>query len=189
MIEPAMPENRENSTIQCLSSQSLVDEHLGAVYRYAYRLTGTVQDAEDLTQQVFLLAQQRLEQLREADRARGWLFAILRNQFLKTVERTVPVAAASVGLNLDTVVAASDDDGAAIDSQALQAAINQLPAEYRLALVMFYFEEYSYRQIAEKLELPIGTVMSRLARAKRQLRASLWEADEKPARPKPVSAH
>ena len=63
-----MPENRENSTVQCLSIQSLVDEHLEAVYRYAYRLTGTVQDAEDLTQQVFLLAQQRLEQLREADR-------------------------------------------------------------------------------------------------------------------------
>ena len=93
MIEPALPENRENPTKQCLSIQSLVDEHLGAVYRYAYRLTGTVQDAEDLTQQVFLLAQQRLEYQREADQRAGWLFAILRNLFLKMVERAVPVAA------------------------------------------------------------------------------------------------
>ncbi len=182
-----MPENRENSSIQCLSIQSLVDEHLGAVYRYAYRLTGTVQDAEDLTQQVFLLAQQRLEQLREADRARGWLFTILRNSFLKMVERAAPIAATNVGLNLDNVAVVSDEV-AVIDSHELQAAINELPFEFRVALVMFYFEDCSYREIAEKLELPIGTVMSRLARAKRQLRASLCETEEKPARAKPVSA-
>ena len=181
-----MPENRENTAKQCLSIQSLVDEHLGAVYRYAYRLTGAVQDAEDLTQQVFLLAQQRLEQLREAGRARGWLFAILRNAFLKSVERTAPVPVTNVGLNLDNVVAVSEEVPA-IDSHELQAAINELPAEFRVALVMFYFEECSYREIAEKLQLPIGTVMSRLARAKRQLRASLWEKD-KPARAKPISA-
>ena len=70
--------------------QSLIDDHLDAVYRYAYRLTGAVHDAEDLTQQVFLLAQERLDQLREADRARGWLFTILRNHFLKMVQRAQP---------------------------------------------------------------------------------------------------
>jgi RNA polymerase sigma-70 factor (ECF subfamily) len=185
MIEHATAQNRDSN--QCLSVQCLVEEHLAAVYRYAYRLTGTVQDAEDLTQQVFLLAQQRLEQLREAERARGWLFAILRNAFLRMAERTAPVAATNVGLNLDTLVAASYD-GSPIDSQELQAAIDKLPIEFRLVVVMFYLEDCSYREIAEKLELPIGTVMSRLARAKRQLRASLWEPEEKPARAKPVSA-
>src|SRR5579862_4776996 len=99
-----MPEDCDKSSIK-----SLVDEHLSAVYRYAYRLTGTVQDAEDLTQQVFLLAQQRLGQLREAERARGWLFAILRNSFLKLTQRTQPVPAASLGLNLDTFAAASEE--------------------------------------------------------------------------------
>ena len=73
-----MASDRNNSNIQ-----RLIDDHLDAVYRYAYRLTGSVHDAEDLTQQVFLLAQERLDQLREADRARGWLFTILRNSFLK----------------------------------------------------------------------------------------------------------
>jgi RNA polymerase sigma-70 factor (ECF subfamily) len=180
-----MAQDRDNSSIQ-----RLVDEHLDAVYRYAYRLTGTVQDAEDLTQQVFLLAQQRLEQLREAQRARGWLFAILRNAFLKMVERTSPVTATSVGLNLETVAAASEE--APVDSRALQAAIDELPAEFRLVVVMFYFEEASYREIAEKLQLPIGTVMSRLARAKRHLRSKLWEADgeatETKVATKPASA-
>jgi RNA polymerase sigma-70 factor, ECF subfamily len=169
------------------SIERLVDEHLPAVYRYAYRLTGTVQDAEDLTQQVFLLAQQRLEQLREAERARGWLFAILRNAFLKMAQQNQPIAAANLGLNLDTFAAASENDGA-VDCRALQAAIDDLPPEFRLAVVMFYFEDCSYREIAEKLGLPIGTVMSRLARAKRHLRAKLWEADGEPAEGKPVSA-
>ena len=95
-----MASDRNNTNIQ-----RLIDDHLDAVYRYAYRLTGAVQDAEDLTQQVFLLAQQRLDQLREADRARGWLFTILRNSFLKTVQRTQPVSATSVGLNLEAVPA------------------------------------------------------------------------------------
>ncbi len=169
-----MAQDRDKSSIQ-----SLVDEHLAAVYRYAYRLTGKVQDAEDLTQQVFLLAQQRLDQLRQAERARGWLFAILRNAFLKTAQRTQPVPAASLGLNLDNFPAA-DENGAAVDGQKLQAAIDELPAEFRLVVLMFYFEDCSYREIAEKLELPIGTVMSRLARAKRHLRAKLWEADGRP---------
>ena len=95
---------------------------------------------------------------------------------------------ANVGLNLDNVAEVGDEEVAAIDSHELQAAISELPVEFRVALVMFYFEECSYREIAEKLELPIGTVMSRLARAKRQLRTSLWETNEKPARAKPVSA-
>ena len=95
-----MASDRNNSNIQ-----RLIDDHLDAVYRYAYRLTGAVHDAEDLTQQVFLLAQERLDQLREADRARGWLFTILRNSFLKMVQRTQPVPATNVGMNLELVPA------------------------------------------------------------------------------------
>jgi RNA polymerase sigma-70 factor (ECF subfamily) len=117
-----------------------------------------------------------LDQLREVDRARGWLFTILRNSFLKTVERTQPVSATSLGLNLEAVPA-EPENGQALDSAELQAAVDELPAEFRLVLAMFYFEEFSYREIAEKLDLPIGTVMSRLARAKGHLRAKLLETE------------
>ena len=175
-----MASDRNNSNIQ-----RLIDDHLDAVYRYAYRLTGTVHDAEDLTQQVFLLAQQRLDQLREADRARGWLFTILRNSFLKMVQRTQPVPATSVGLNLEAVPA-EGENGQAVDSAELQAAIDELPAEFRVVVAMFYFEECSYREIAEKLDLPMGTVMSRLARAKGHLRSKLFETE--PVRAKPTPA-
>jgi len=175
-----MANDRHNTNVQ-----PLIDDHLDAVYRYAYRLTGTVHDAEDLTQQVFLLAQQRLHQLREVDRARGWLFTILRNAFLKMVQQTQPVPATDVGLNLETLPADSKN-GQAVDGAELQAAINELPAEFRLVVAMFYFEECSYREIAEKLDLPMGTVMSRLARAKRHLRSRLFETEPVRARPTPV---
>jgi RNA polymerase sigma-70 factor (ECF subfamily) len=62
-----------------------------------------------------------------------------------------------------------------VDKEALQAAINGLPDEFKLVVVMFYFEQRSYKEIAEQLRIPIGTVMSRLTRAKSRLRACLLE--------------
>jgi len=155
----------------------LVAEHHPAVYRYAYRLSGSVHDAEDLTQHVFLIAQQKLGQLRRVESAQGWLFAILRNCFLKACQRQRPVPAANLQLDVETVAAEIPRDGE-IDRERLQEAIDQLPAPFRVVLVMFYFEECSYRQIAEGLDLPIGTVMSRLARAKRHLRSRLFEPQQ-----------
>src|SRR2546430_12870616 len=64
------------------SVQKLVDEHYAALYRYAYRLSGSAADAEDLTQEAFCKAQSNLSQLRDAERAKPWLFSILRNAYL-----------------------------------------------------------------------------------------------------------
>ena len=150
----------------------LVAEYHQTVYRYAYRLTGSVADAEDLTQQVFMTAQAKLGQLRDQASARSWLFAILRNRYLKTTRKRKPLPAASMRLSLDEIPA-EIPSSEAIDREALQQALNQLPAPYRVVLGMFYYEDCTYREIAEKLGLPIGTVMSRLARAKSHLRAAL----------------
>ncbi len=75
-----------------------------------------------------------------------------------------------------------------IDRDGLQAALNRLPEVFRLAVVMFYFEERSYREIAEELDLPIGTVMSRLARAKAQLRSMLCEPEKNVPERRPNAA-
>jgi len=158
----------------------LVDEHHEVLYRYAFRLTGSVPDAEDLAQQTFLLAQQKLDQLRQAENARGWLFAILRNCYLKGFRKRMPIAAASVDLDVDTIPAAVIDgslDGP-IDAEKLQLALNELSAEFRLVVMMFYFEERSYREMAEILDVPLGTIMSRLSRAKACLRRQLFEPAE-----------
>jgi RNA polymerase sigma-70 factor (ECF subfamily) len=152
----------------------LVAEHHAALYGYAYRLTGSVQDAEDLTQQAFLAAQISLGQLREAENARGWLYAIARNAWLKSRRKRVPLSAADLDLPLDQV---PDDlpEEPLVDAERLQAALDELPDEFRLVLVMFYYEGCSYRQLAEQLDMPIGTVMSRLSRAKSHLRGRLFE--------------
>jgi RNA polymerase sigma-70 factor, ECF subfamily len=147
----------------------LVTEHHRAVYQYAFRLTGSVQDAEDLTQQAFLIAQRKIGQLRKVDAAASWLFAILRNCFFKDKQRRRPAAAADLALDIDLIP--GDAPPADVDRDQLQAALDRLPEGYRLAVVMFYFEECSYREIADELNVPIGTVMSRLARAKEQLRS------------------
>ena len=147
----------------------VIRDHHASVYRYAYRLTGSQADAEDLTQQTFLTVHQRLDQLREPDKIVAWLFAIVRSLFLKERRKKSPIDAASLELDVHAVPAAVEAE-TPIDRQALQQAINELPDEYKLVLMLFYFEDCSYKEIAEKLEIKIGTVMSRLARAKERLR-------------------
>jgi RNA polymerase sigma-70 factor (ECF subfamily) len=151
----------------------LVADHHEVLYRYAYRLTGSVPDAEDLTQQTFLVAQARLDQLRNTRSARGWLFAILRNAWIKDHRKRQPVLAASLELNMDNIPEEITPD--LIDRERLQNALDELPDEFKAVVLLFYFEGCSYREIAEKLDLPAGTVMSRLSRAKSHLRVKLFE--------------
>jgi RNA polymerase sigma-70 factor (ECF subfamily) len=149
----------------------LVRDHHAVVYRYAYRLSGSVPDAEDLTQQVFLIAHEKIAQLRSERKVRSWLFAILRNCFRRSRIRRVPMPAGDLQIDLANIPEDTVDDE--IDEARLQVAIDGIPAEMRLVLIMFYFETCSYREIAEKLVIPIGTVMSRLSRAKAHLRRQL----------------
>jgi RNA polymerase sigma-70 factor (ECF subfamily) len=160
------------STSKVPSIAQLVEAYHQAVYRYAYRLAGSVADAEDLTQQTFLIAQQKLDQIREPEKADRWLLAIARSRFLKNCRRHHPVPAANVDLDMDCVAVEPLPDDQ-IDGELLQLALADLPDQYRVILVMYYFEELSYRDIAGELEVPLGTVMSRLARAKSRLRTLL----------------
>lgn len=157
----------------------LVSEHHAAVYRYAFRLSGMVCDAEDLTQQTFLAAHQNLTQLRDPAHARAWLFTILRHAYCKLASRRAPLLATPFDIDLDVVPEELPEEPV-VDSQRLQEAIDELPDEFKLVVMLFYFEECSYREIAERLSVPSGTVMSRLARAKARLRDKLFEPEEVP---------
>lgn len=153
----------------------LLHAHYAFVYRLAYRLSGSAADAEDLTQQTYLQAQTHLSQLRESSRSRPWLASIVRNLFLRGRRRT----GKSVAWNPDWEPASEVAPPEKIDSQTLQEAVDELPEEFRVPLVLFYFRELSYKDIAAELEIPLGTVMSRLARAKAHLRERLsTESDD-----------
>lgn len=164
----------------------LVADHHAALYRYAYRLSGSQADAEDLVQQTFVTAQMHLDQVRSCDRVRSWLYAVLRNAFLKSRRRLAPVPAADLKVALDNIPEELPEQPL-VDAEELQAALDSLPEEFRVVVLMFYFEQSSYKEIAEELGLPIGTVMSRLSRAKSQLRLKLFstgtetETDPRPA--------
>jgi RNA polymerase sigma-70 factor (ECF subfamily) len=156
----------------------LVAEFAAPLYRYAYRLTGSAADAEDLTQQTFLIAQERIGQVREADKVGRWLYAVLRNTFLKSRRRSGPVALRTLAIDIDQLPA--EEEGIEVDQELVRQCLADLPEEFRIVLLLFYFEDLSYKEIAAELDCPLGTVMSRLSRAKQHLRAGLL-AREVPA--------
>ncbi len=163
-----------------LDIAALVALHQGSMYRYAFRLTGSAVDAEDLVQETFLIAQQKLAQLRNSEAALGWLFAILRNCFIRSKQYSHPIPAGSIDLNIDNLPDESSQKEE-IDGERLQKALDRIAPKHRVMLSMFYFEDISYREIAQQLDLPIGTVMSRLARAKSRLRTELFKSDKENA--------
>jgi RNA polymerase sigma-70 factor, ECF subfamily len=173
-----MGDTSAKDSVEPPNIERLVALHHAELYRYAYRLAGSPVDAEDLTQQTFLAAHANLEQLRNAEAGRGWLFSILRNCFLKTQRKRTPLPAASLDLDVNCL----PDFRAAepsIDREQLQSAIDELPDEFKLVVLMFYFEGRSYREIAAALDLPVGTVMSRLSRGKGHLRRRLVEDESR----------
>ena len=118
------------------------------------------------------------------------MLTILRNRFFKDIRRPRPLPATTVGLEFDALPreAVENDE---VDRDRLQEALAAIPPDFRIVLLMFYFEDCSYREIARQLELPMGTVMSRLARAKGYLRARLfspWTARRREAAATPSVA-
>jgi len=152
----------------------LVEQHYALLYRFAYRLSGSAADAEDLTQQTFLIAQRKLEQLRDPNHAKAWLCTILRNVFRKGLRDESPPGRV-VSLELLAETAEEMPIHSTWDSEDLQSLLNELPEEFRTPLILYYFDEFSYKEIAEQMGVPLGTVMSRLARGKTHLRRLLLQ--------------
>jgi RNA polymerase sigma-70 factor (ECF subfamily) len=155
--------------------EELVAGHYSSLYRYAYRLSGKAQEAEDLAQEAFCQAQLKWSQLRDVQRARAWLFTILRNAYLHKVrdrkmENALPLE------EVAEIAERAPDPWPEIDPEHLQKALDELPEVFRTPIILFYFEDFSYRDIADQMNVPIGTVMSRLARAKTFLKNRLGEA-------------
>ena len=163
-----------------MDAEALLEQHYDAVYRYAYRLTGNATAAEDVTQEVFVRAIKSMQQLREREAALGWLWVITRNEFARWCRKSGSQAPLAGGVSADGdssgAVRCSDQpsqQGQYEQQDWVQRSLMELPVDYRLVVSMFYFEQLSYAEIASELEIPIGTVMSRLSRAKKQLKDAL----------------
>lgn len=170
---------------------SFLDEaipHMDAVYRFALRLTGTQDGAEDLVQDTFFRAYRAWDQYTPGTRCKSWLFTICRNVFLRQRERqqrhdeiiqeTAQEDAVSLSREAPVFAASKDSDPEgdffkSIVDEEILAAIDELPHEYRIAVVLSDLEDLSYNEIAEVMEIPVGTVKSRLFRGRRQLQKRL----------------
>jgi RNA polymerase sigma-70 factor (ECF subfamily) len=156
--------------------QELVDLYHGALYRFALGLSGSEHSAADLTQETYFLWATKGHQLRDVTRVRAWLFTTLHREFLaqNRRERRFPQEDLdSAEGSLPVVEPAMVD---AMDCAVVMESLNRVELNYRAPLLLFYLEDMAYRDIAVALELPIGTVMSRISRGKAQLRVLLRDA-------------
>lgn len=152
----------------------LVDAYYAALYRFALSLARNPADACDLTQQTFYVWATKGGALRETSKAKAWLFTTLYREFLRGRRRGSKMSALEELPPGDNEPAAAETDLALkLDAQEVVAALQEVDEVFRAPLTLFYLEDLPYQEIADMLEVPIGTVMSRLSRGKAQLRAAL----------------
>lgn len=141
-----------------------------SMYRVARRLSGNSGEAEDLVQESFAQAWQKIDSLRDSSRMRSWLFAILRNQYLKSVRKKKPVASSDVEQIADHRTATPSEEGS---SDIVQAALEQLDEDQRMPILLVSMEELSAEEASDILGIPRGTVLSRMHRGRQRLKEIL----------------
>jgi RNA polymerase sigma-70 factor (ECF subfamily) len=164
------------SGVAKLDFEKLVEDYYMPLYRFALSLSRQEAEAADLTQQTFFLWAAKGHQLRDLSKVKTWLFTSLYREFLgrkRHQDRFVESEDAPEAIAAQTVAPTVVDQ---LDSEIVQRALLGLEEIYRAPLSLFYLQSLSYKEIAETLSVPIGTVMSRISRAKEHLRKAL--ADE-----------
>ncbi len=160
--------------------------HLDALFASALRLTKNQRDAEDLVQDTFLRAYRFFDKFERGTNIKAWLFKILTNTFINRYRRKVKERAVTEGSEREAVTERllakdsqehqSNPEEAVFErllSDDVLRAIDGLPDDFRMVVVLADLQEFSYKEIAEIMECPVGTVMSRLYRGRRLLQKNL----------------
>lgn len=163
-------------TVETNTFQILVDRYYAALYRFALSLSGKPEAAADLVQQTFFLWAEKGHQLRESSKAKSWLFTTLYREYLATYRRNVKFPQVEIDSLEEDIPIISTDAIKETDVHIVIATLAALDEVFRAPLTLFYIDELSYKDIADLLDVPIGTVMSRLSRGKAQLRKLLFES-------------
>jgi RNA polymerase sigma-70 factor (ECF subfamily) len=153
-----------------LNFEEIVSTFYQPLYRFAYSLAKNEHEAGDLAQQTFFIYAEKGDSLRDQSKVKSWLFTTLYREFLRRRRKDArmdsyePEMLESAGGSVDPHIRRSMDGNLAVE------ALEEVDAVYREALTLFYLKDLSYKEIAEILDVPIGTIMSRLSRGKTQLR-------------------
>jgi RNA polymerase sigma-70 factor (ECF subfamily) len=151
----------------------LVEQHHDSLYRFAFSLTGSESDACDLVQQTFYIWARKGNQVRETAKIKSWLFTTLHREFLQMRRRSQRFPHVEYEAVETELPALAPHDLARLDGERVIRMMQQLDDPFRAALALFYLEDQSYEEIAGTLDLPVGTVKSRLSRGVAQLRRLL----------------
>ncbi|MDJ0621384.1 MAG: sigma-70 family RNA polymerase sigma factor [Desulfocapsaceae bacterium] len=156
--------------------KELTYPHLEFLYNVALKYSGKPYDAEDLVQETMYTAFRKFSQLREESKCRSWLFMILRSHFLKEKRQASkrPILDDGDGY-LKNVNSGSPNElvekyESKMSKEEVQRVLRLIPEKFQSPLILYYMEDMTYQEISEYLDIPIGTVMSRLARGKKYMK-------------------
>jgi RNA polymerase sigma-70 factor (ECF subfamily) len=152
-----------------LDFENLVALYYHDLYRFALSMTRSEADALDLTQQTFYIWAKKGHQLRDAANVKSWLFTTLHREFLQMLRRQSCFADEDWTEVAEQSRPVSPDMVNRIDARTMLRFLTQIDERFRAPVVLFFLDELSYKQIATMLEIPLGTVQSRIARAKAHL--------------------
>jgi len=152
-----------------------VDDHYANLYRFALQLARNPTDAEDLTQQAYLKLARNQAKIKDMGKVKSWLYSTLYRQFIDQYRRQSRYTDAPAEEQETPELNPRQQMAKKADAERVHAALAQLDESVRAPLTLFYLEDFSYREIAAALSIPVGTVMSRLSRGKTRLAQLLTE--------------
>ena len=158
-----------------LDFEELVNKYYQPLYRFAYSLSKQESDAADLTQETFLIWAQKGHTLRDPSKVKSWLFTTLYRAFLGQYRRNQRELTQDESIIENLNPSFSPNWSERLDARQAVELMDTINPVYRAPLTLFYLQDLSYKEIAEILGIPIGTVMSRLSRGKAQLKQKLSE--------------
>jgi RNA polymerase sigma factor (sigma-70 family) len=162
--------------------ETIVSDYYEPLFRFARSLTHEQADARDLTQHTFYVWATKGNQLRDAARAKTWLFTTLHRAFLQARRKKIRFSHDELEEVSDELPTLSPEMADRVDCSTVLSALAGVDEAYRAAVALFYLEDCAYKEIAEILQVPMGTVKSRIARGLAQLRRLLL-TDEIASRP------
>jgi RNA polymerase sigma-70 factor (ECF subfamily) len=161
-----------------LDIEKLVELHYQALYRFAFSLSRSESEAADLTQQAFYILAKSGNQVREPAKVKSWLFTTLHREYLARRRKMVRFPQMDFEQAEQELPAVAPSVESA-DAPIVLKALAKVDANFQAAIALFYLEDYSYPEIAEILDVPLGTVKSRIARGIIQLQRLLIDAPER----------
>ncbi len=157
--------------------ERLVNLHYPSLYRFAFSLTRQESDASDLTQQTFFIWAKKGHQLLDVTKAKSWLFTTLHREYLQQRRRSARYSDVELAEAERELPEVPPLDLGKVDSVHVLQALAQLDPPFQAPIALFYLEDYTYLEIAQILEIPLGTVKSRISRGLTQLQKSMSAAE------------